>query len=102
MLVNFSPTNSRQLSAWHVFRFLENSLDNMCCGIPFLQNWVCTGSLQNSCSEQLFEKLPSLLKKDSNMDVLLGRFQKFSEWLFCGNPNGQLIPKIQTSFNLEH
>ena len=36
------------------------------------------------------------------MDVLLGRFQKFSEWLFCGNPNGQLIPKIQTSFNLEH
>ena len=48
----------------------------------FLQKQVCTSSSQNSCSKQLFEKLPSVLKRDSDMDVLLGSFQKTSEWLF--------------------
>ena len=48
----------------------------------FLQKQVCKGSLQNSCSEPLFEKLPSVLKKDCNMYILLGSFQKFTEWSF--------------------
>ena len=33
----------------------------------FLQKQVSTSSLQNSCSEQLFEKLLSVLKKDSTL-----------------------------------
>ena len=33
----------------------------------FLQKQVSTGSLQNSCSEQLCEKLLSVLKKDSTL-----------------------------------
>ena len=33
-------------------------------------------------TEKLFERLPSVLKKDSNMDVLLGKCLKYSNWLF--------------------
>ena len=35
------------------------------------------------------------------MDVLLGSFQNFSEWLIFRNANGRVLPKIQTSFSLE-
>ena len=74
----------------------------MCYGIPFSQKQVRIGSLQNSCSDQLFKKLPSVLKKDSNMDALLGSYQKYSEWLFFRNANGRVLSKIQTSIYLEH
>ena len=36
------------------------------------------------------------------MDVLLGSFQKHSEQLFFQNTNGQVVPKIQTTFFLKH
>ena len=72
------------------------------CAVEFLlQKQVHTGSLQNSCCEQLFEKLLSV-KMDSIIDVLLGSCQKYSEWLFFWNGNGRLPSKIQTSICLEH
>ena len=61
-----------------------------------------TGSLWNGCSEQLFEKLPNVLKKDFNMDVLLGGYQKYLSGYFFWNANGRVLPKIQTSISLEH
>ena len=42
----------------------------------FLQELPLTGSLHNSCSEQFFGKLLSVLKKDSDMEALLGSFPK--------------------------
>ena len=71
-----------QPSALHVSKIPENSRDNVVLWNPFLQKQVRTGSLQNSCSEQLSEKLTSVLKKVSNMDVLLRSFQNFSKWFF--------------------
>ena len=63
---------------------------------------VRRGSRQNSCPEQLFEKLPSILKKDSNMDILMGSSQKYFAWLFFWNINWRMLPRIQTSICLEH
>ena len=68
----------------------------------FLQKQVHTGSLQNIWSEWLFEKLPSVLKKDSNRDILLGSCQKCWVAIFFWNTNGQVLPKIQTFICLEH
>ena len=64
------------------------------------------GFVQNSCSKQLFTKLPERpaneLEKDSNMNVSLGSFQKFTEQLFFQNVNGRVLPKIQAAFFLEN
>ena len=50
-----------------------------------LQKQALADSLRNSCSKQLYGKIPgrsaSVLKMDSKMDVLLGSFRKFSEQL---------------------
>ena len=65
-----------------VMEFLKSQkIPEIMCAVEFfLQKQVHTGSQQNSCSEQLFEKLPSVLEKVFNMDVLLWScFQKFSK-----------------------
>ena len=43
-----------------------------------------------------------VLKKNSNMDVLLESFQKFSGHLPFRNADGQVLPEIQTTHYLGH
>ena len=68
----------------------------------FLQKQALIDSLQNSCSNKLFEKVPgrsaSLLKKDSTLDVLLKSMQTFPEQLFFQYNNGRMLPKVQIAF----
>ena len=68
----------------------------------FLQKQAQTGSLQNSCSKELFGKVPGrpagVLKKDSTLDVLLGGMQRFPEQLFFQNTNGWMLSKVQIAF----
>ena len=88
-----------QPSALRLFKILENSWDNVCWGILFYRSRC----VQSSCSEQLFEKVPSILKKVSNMEVLMGSFQKLSKCFpIFQNADGHALPKIKTSCSLEH
>ena len=68
----------------------------------FLQKQTLTVSLQNSCSKELFGKVPgrpaSVIKKDSAVGFLLGNMQNFSEQLFFQNTNEQMFPKTQIAF----
>ena len=63
-----------------VFLKFQKMFEIMAAVNSFLEKQMLTGSLQNSCCRQLFGKLPgrsvSVLKKDFNMYVLLGSFQK--------------------------
>ena len=60
------------------------------------------GPLQNSCSRELFREDSSILKKNSNIDVLLGSSQKFSEQLLFWITNGLVLLKTKTTSYLEH
>ena len=49
----------------------------------FLLKQALTGSLQNSCSKELFRKFPgrpaSVYKKNSTLDASLGKYAKYAE-----------------------
>ena len=74
----------------------------------FLQKQAVTGSPQNSCSKEFFGKMPGrpvcILKKNSTLDVLLGRMQKFSfravifskyQWTDASESLNSLFPEHQ-------
>ena len=86
---------------YHSGKFLRKSVE----WSSFLQKQTLTGSLQNSCSKEVFRKNPrrpaSALKKNTTLDVLLERrqsMQKFSEQLFFQNNNGRVLLKVQIAF----
>ena len=65
----------------------------------FTEASALKGSLQNSCSKQLFRNVTgrpaSVLKKDSTLGILLGSMQEFSEQLFFQNTSGRMLPKFK-------
>ena len=58
---------------------------------------------QNSCSKELFRKVPgrpaSVFKKGPTVDVLQRSMQKLSEQLVFQNINGRILPKIQIALS---
>ena len=71
----------------------------------FLQNQRLSGSLQNSCSKELFGKFPggpaNALKHNSTLDGLqksMQSMQKFLEQLFFRTIDGRVLPKVQIAF----
>ena len=72
----------------------------------FFYKQALTSSLEYGYSKQIFEKLlrrsASVVKKDSNMDVLLGNFQRFLEQLFFSPKNQiNLFLRTPTDASLE-
>ena len=67
--------------ALRVFKIPENSSDNVSCRVSFHRSRGVQGhySIAALSSEQHFEKLPKILKRDSSMDVLLGSCRKYSK-----------------------
>ena len=69
----------------------------------FLTKQALTGTLQSSCSKEIFGKVPgspvSTPKKDSTMDVLLKSMQKHSEQLFFHETMGRFFIKFKYPFS---
>ena len=85
-----------------ILEILENFQEVLCNEVPFLQKQGLTGSLENGCSGQLFEKLSRVPKRTPAWMFYWEISKNFQSSYFFQNTKGQVLPKIQTTFYLEH
>ena len=103
-IVYRNATKSEILTKFHrsILEILENFQEVLCNEVPFLQKQVLTGSLENGCYGQLFGKLSRVLKRTPTWMFYWEISRNFQSSYFFQNTKGQVLPKIQMTFYLEH
>ena len=103
-IVYRNATKSEILTKFHrsILEILENFQEVLCNEVPFLQKQALTGSLENGCYGQLFGKLSRVLKRTPTWMFYWEISRNFQSSYFFQNTKGQVLPKIQMTFYLEH